>query len=110
MSDKPTILQSTINNLNDLLIKLEKEFDWDTCHMITLAKGYRHGCIDAYWDKKCYDKDDIKREIIEFTKIILRQENILIKMNYKDTVLPDLETQLKAELKNNNDLKKIFNS
>lgn len=109
MSDRPTILQPTIDNFNNLLIKLEKEFDWETCHMITMAKGYRHGCIDAYWDESCYDKDDIKREIIEFTKIILRQENFLIKMNSKNIILPDLEKQLEAELKNNNDLKKIFN-
>jgi len=91
-------LQSIIDKFNFLLDEKEKTgYDKKVKENLIFAIQMREGLFDAYHDPECYDKEEIKYEIIELTKIIIRHNNIAqAKFNPQITM-----ESVKDQLKNN---------
>lgn len=104
-------LQDVINKFNERLIEHNKNgYTKKVKDNLILAVEFRDGCIEAFHDPKCYDKEDIKKEIIEFTKIIIQLNNIA-QAHFNPTIkMPSVEEQLKDGMKTDPDLMKIFGS
>ncbi len=104
-----TILQSIIDKFNFRLDEKEKTgYDKKVKDNLIAAIKMRDGLIDAYHDPECYDKEDIKYEIIEFTKIIIRHNNIAQAKFNPQIIMESVEDQLKEAMQTDKELVKIF--
>lgn len=106
----PLQLQGVIDAFNKRLDKQDVEgYSKKVKDNLLMAIEMREGCIDAFWDKNCPDKEEIKKEIIEFTKIIIRSNNIAQK-HFNNIDMAPVDEQLEEALQTEESLKKIFHS
>lgn len=102
-------LQHFIDLFNEKLVKIEKEgYSSRVKDNLETIIELRDGLYDAYEDPTCYDKDDIKHDILEFTKFIIRLNNVAQKHFNSKITMPSIEERLEEALKEDVNLKKIF--
>ncbi len=104
-----TRLQNFTNKFNQRLDTMEKQgYSKRIKDNLKCLAEMRDGLFDAYHDPQCYDKNEIKQDIIEFTKLIIRHNNIAQKHLNPHVVMPSVKVQLNNAFKTDENLKKIF--
>ncbi len=104
-----TALQSVIDKFNERLKQHEANgYSTKVGDNLAVAAEFREGLFESYYDPDCLDKEDIKYEILEFTKIIIRLNNVAQKHFNPQVTMPSVEEQLADGIETEEQLKRIF--